>query len=438
MNEYLMLERDDLVDRMIVIAPNAYKEDWGLEAARFMPWVPFHVYESGRTKDADRFLRERNGPVWGMSINYEAFISDEGAAYIGKLITPRTLLVFDESIKLKNPTGLVSTRSVTYSGPAGFVRVMTGLPLVQGPQDLYQQLNVIRKLPGDNFFAFRNRYCKMGGFKRRKVVGIREDKAEDLQRLIASTAFVAKRKDWGKVTVPEFYSEKIPMMPDQQQAYRTMNQEMILALESGSLVTAEMIITKAMKLQQISSGFVIDDEGKAQPLMDTRKIPKLVRLREVLEEQIEGKVIIPFHFAYSVDALLKELADFNPATIRGDAWMKKAGRNATDEKARFNKDPNCRVIVVNITATKYGHDLSGTKGNQCGHMLFYENNYSLDDRTQIEMRNVTSEHDWVNVYIDFVSSRTDAAIVEALVKKLGIAEAIIGSYGLKMRDGVLK
>lgn len=108
--------------------------------------------------------------------------------------------------------------------------------------------------------------------------------------------------------------------------------------------------------------------------------------------------------------------------------MHKNGRDVTSEKARFNNDPSCRAIIVQTTAGKYGHDLSGIKGNRCSTMVFYENTYSLDDRQQIEMRNTSAFQDWTNVYLDFVSSPVERRAIDAHTKKESLVTAVLGAY----------
>ena len=43
-------------------------------------------------------------------------------------------------------------------------------------------------------------------------------------------------------------------------------------------------------------------------------------------------------------------------------------------------------MLLQADAGKYGHTLVGTPDDPCGTMLFFENTYSLDTRSQIEDR----------------------------------------------------
>jgi len=162
--------------------------------------------------------------------------------------------------------------------------------------------------------------------------------------------------------------------------------------------------------------------------VDPKKLPKLERLKEILSEEVPGKVVIPYHYSESGDLMLSELAAYNPAVIRSAEWMKSNGRDADSEKARFNGSKECRVILLQISAGKYGHDLSGVGGDRCATMVFYENTYSLDDRGQIEMRNTAAFQDWTNVYLDFVSSPVEMQAIKAHIQKEDMVTAVFGAY----------
>ena len=92
----------------------------------------------------------------------------------------------------------------------------------------------------------------------------------------------------------------------------------------------------------------------------------------------------------------------------------------SEQKARFNEDPHCRVILLQCDASKYGHTLLGgaTEADKCRTMIFYENSYSADTRDQIEDRihRRGQTGDYV-LYIDLSGSELDRRIVKALQRK---------------------
>lgn len=427
LNEFEMTVADYGFQNLIVFCPNTFKQGWVDEATKSGSSVPFGTFETSKHKDAVALSAASKGQ-FGIAINYESLQYDKAQQFLMDNVGPKTLLVADESIKIKNHESITTKVCLAISKQAGMTRLLSGLPMTQGPQDLYPQLRFIRQQNGVNPFAFRNRFCKMGGFKNKKIVGVNPDNADELSNIMASNAFVAKRKDWGTPTNPEYYVMTIPMAPEQQKHYKAIDKEFVTILDSGFEVSVDQVISKLMKMQQISSGFVYTENGEAEDLLDPKKIPKILRLVEFIEEEVEGKVIVPYHYSKSGDALLEALAKYNPAVIRSGGWMHKNGRDVTSEKARFNNDPSCRVIIVQTTAGKYGHDLSGIKGHRCSTMVFYENTYSLDDRQQIEMRNTSAFQDWTNVYLDFVSSPVERRAIDAHTKKESLVTAVLGAY----------
>jgi SNF2 family DNA or RNA helicase len=114
--------------------------------------------------------------------------------------------------------------------------------------------------------------------------------------------------------------------------------------------------------------------------------------------------------------LEEALRKWRPAWIKGG--MKPD--EVAEQKARFNEDPACRIILLQCDAAKYGHTLLGGPGedDRCRTMIFFENSYSADTRDQIEdrihRRGQTGES---VLYIDLSGSELDRSIVKALQRK---------------------
>lgn len=424
-NEFELFMSEYGMETLFIFSPNSYKVDWALEATKFGVSIPLYPYETSDYKSSLKFLKDNKGKC-GLVINYESLIYNQTKDLLEKHVNKTTVVAADESIKLKNPSSLTSKSALLLTKEAAFTRTLTGLPMTQGPQDLYTQLRFGRQLSGSNFYSFRNRFCKMGGFKNKKVVGPRNE--EELKEVLIKGAFVAKRKDWGRPTVPEYYDVMLSMHPVQARYYKEMDKDFITMLDSGQEITVDQVISKMMKLQQISSGFVYDETGVAIDLIDPTETPKVKKLLELLEDEIEGKVVIPYHYSKSGDVLREVLKQYEPAVIRSSQWMKKNELDANDEKSRFNTDPKCKVMIANIQNIKYGHFLAGNEKDRCSTMVFYENTYSLDDRSQVEMRNTAAEQDWTNVYLDFVSSPVEKNAIKALVAKENVVSAVLGAY----------
>jgi len=429
LNEFELFRQNHDFERLVVFSPNQYKEDWALEAEKYGSSVPLFPYYQTKLGKAQEAFRKAKGAL-GFVVNYEALQYDKTLQFLEEVLDERTLLVGDESISIKNRQSLFFKGAMRVRQMVKVTRIATGLPMSQGPTDFYAQGRFIGMYNGLNFFAYRGRYCVMGGFKGKQVKGIKNE--EQLQSEIEGSAFVAKRKDWGTQSGAEHYTVRLDMAPEQVGPYNEMNKDLITMVENqrGELeeISAEQVVGKLMKMQQISSGFVYNERGEAIDIMDPEKTPKLKSLLWMLENEIEGKVVVPFHYTKSGDLLMRVLEKYNPAYILSQQAMKKMGLDYVEEKARFNGDKNCRVVIGNLATMKYGHDLTGQEGDRCATMFFFENNYSLDNRTQVEARNTTAFQDWTNVYLDPYCSQVEKRAIEALTSKRSLVEAVLGAY----------
>ena len=194
-----------------------------------------------------------------------------------------------------------------------------------------------------------------------------------------------------------------------------MERQFLLEIAEG-IITVEVAIAKYAKLAQIQTGFIYDEDRIVHELVKPEDNPRLNLLRQILEEEAEGKVCIVYRHRAVLPILIKALVQYDPAWIKGG--MKPD--ETEEQKARFNADPHCRVILLQCDAAKYGHTLLGGSRDEdkCRTMIFFENSYSADTRDQIEdrihRRGQTGEY---VLYIDLSGSDLDRRIVKALQRK---------------------
>lgn len=428
LNEYLLFKRDHGVKAGFVLAPQRYKPTWALEAEKFGVDVPTHVFDSGRRKDFAKFMKDSKGE--GMVfVNYEALLyKDNMVLFHEWLAGTASMMIADESVIMKNYTGQYFTRAMLLSKETQVTRPLTGLPTPQGVHDLWAQLRFARALNGFDFFPFRGRFAKMGGFKGKQVKGVREENAEELDRLLEKHCFRGRRIDWGTKIENDNEIVTLSMSPEQQRAYDEMEEDFVMWLNEDEAVTAEQVITKRMKMQQIASGFIIDNEGQPRQIQAFEATPKYMDLRARLDTEIRGKTMVVGYYTQTLENLIEGLQHMKPAIIAGEKIMKKYGRNSDAEKARFNNDPECRVIVCQSQAVKYGHTLMGNPTDPCLDLCFFENDYSLDNRRQTEERpqgegQLGALHIW-----DYCSSSIETDIIGALQRKSDVADTIMKYY----------
>lgn len=428
LNEFGLLSRDYDCKFGVVVAPQQFKPEWADEADRFRLDRPTHVFNSGNRADAQRWV-DRNRKFGGLiAVNYEALLSDDTRAFLAEL-APGGLIAFDESVSIKGD-GKLSMKALELAKLFRWRRDLTGKPVVQGPHDLYMQLRMIGGLNGVNPVGFKKRYCKMGGFQGKQILGVADDKVEELHSILTAQSFMARRVNWlktpGSENVP---ARRIPMLDGQAKIYKRMEEDFIIELDREGfdplVIGADQIVTKLLKLQQIASGFVHDEWGTAHDLMPPSMNPKLQATVAMLRQEIDHKVIIFAHYKHSIRLLREALKEFNPACIVGDGQAKEFKIDVQVEKRRFNADRTCRVMIGQKQAIRYGHTLMGSPDDPCLSEIFYENNYSLNDRSQCEERpQGAGQVGQISIY-DFACAPIEAQIIEALQRKEDVSSVVM-------------
>jgi len=423
LTEFTQLVEEGQVTRLVVVCPNTFKSGWLDEITKQGVEVDPWVYESGG--DNVRFLGKRFEKPPVLIVNYEAIRRPNTQDYITKFVTGRkAMIVFDESIQLKNNRAEQTKAAIMLSRMFRYSRILSGKPITQGPHDLWGQMRSIGKLNGVNFWAFRNAYCRMGGYMNKKVIGAQNEEA--LGKLIDPHVFRATKDQWTDLPPKVYTFREVTMGPEQARQYRTMEQEFVTWLANDEFVTVDMAITRHIKLAQIQFGFIIDENEKLHELVAPENNPRINAIKETLSDELTGKMVVVYHHRYAGAVLLKELnaAGFNPTYIRGGMEPTEVAAN----RDMFNNHPQCRVICIQSTAGRYGHTLVGGRSpeNQCSTMMFAENTWSLDTRSQLEDRiHRIGQVGESCLYIDMVGSSLDRQIVRALQIKQSVFDAVM-------------
>lgn len=413
--DFLREKEAGQVDALVVVAPNSLLGNWASE-------VNYWPKDEHKLKVS---VWPNKEPADVYVLNYEAFSvgGATGIGFVAGLLDKhqgRVMLSLDESTQIKNYQSGRSKALLSLARSSNMQRLLSGAPLIQGPQDLWAQLKFIGALYKVNFFQFRNRYCQLGGYMGKQIVGPNKENAAELSALISTCAFRAKKADWLDLPEKTYYTRPVKLSAPFLRTYKDMASELLLVM-GDSEVSADMAITLMLKLQQISSGFVIDDEGVTHRIDGPNA--KLNELLQIIDTEVDTKVVVPVYFRES-QAILTEAFDkagIKYARIVGGMTKEEI----ESEKKRFNEDASVRVVIAQTSSQKYGHTLLGTAEVPCHTTIFYENTFSLDDRLQMEDRNhrIGQKHG-VNC-IDLTCSPIEQKAVNALQAKESVAEVIV-------------
>jgi len=413
-------------DRSIVVCPNSFKSGWVEDAEKHGLPISQYVYQSGQSYHKAWASRPSNAPKQ-IIVNYEAIRSEETLRFLKEFSQGRKVFgIFDESIQISTFNSAQTKAAIELSKEAlTYSRILSGKPIKQGPHDLWSQMRAIKQLNGREYYPFKTAFCRMGGFKNKQVLGAQNE--DFLSALIEPHVFRATKADWTDLPPKTYTAREYKLSPEMKSMYDSMYHDFVLWLNSSEVVTVDAAITKYIKLSQIQCGWIYDEDGKIRTLVPDERNPRLKLLLDTIDTEVSGKAAVVYHHKPVFDQLLRALG--GPTVC---AWIRGGMSPAeiTEQKRRFNEDREVRYILLQDDASKYGHTLLGIPeaGRMCYTMLFYENNYSLDTRSQIEDR--IHRHGQAAdsvLYLDLVGTPLDRDCVRALQRKESIFQAVFAN-----------
>ena len=310
--------------------------------------------------------------------------------------------------------------------------ILTGTPILNSSQDVFMQFRILDRGEtfGKNFYTFRHTYFEDENARRKGTQGYypkwipKPFSFDELQGKISRKALRVLKSEC--LDLPPLIRQQVytEMNTEQKRMYKEMMNDYITWLKDNKdqprAVLAQLAVTKALRLQQIVTGFASDEEGKLHRL---NSVPRLKVLEELLVDLTPGnKVIVwaTFKENYKMIAELCDKIGIKYREIHGDISHNQRQINMND----FRKDPEVRVMIANQSAGGTGINLI-----EASYSIYYSKGFKLEDDLQSEARNYrggSEIHDKVT-RIDIVAKGTvDELIAEALQNKQNIADRILG------------
>lgn len=345
------------------------------------------------------------------------------------------VLVCDESQRIKNPQGKRAKAVLPLADVAKYRFILTGTPILNSPMDVFMQWRVLDqgRTFGKNFFAFRATYFEdanarwAGKHNYFPKWQPRPDTYARFQVLIEQTSLRVLKKDCLDLPPMVRTEIEVPLSSEQTKMYRQMYNDYIAFCEKETAegrprtVTAQLAITKALRLQQIVCGFVPVEQTEDTYVIEDN--PRIKALEELLEDIcVEGKhkVIVWATFRQNykqIEELCKKLK-LKCAGIYGGLTK----NEVQDNIEAFTKG-DAQVMIANQKAGGVGINLV-----EASYSIYYSKSFSLEDDLQSEARNYrggSQMHERVT-RIDLVSRGTiDELINTALANKQDISTNIL-------------
>lgn len=318
----------------------------------------------------------------------------------------------------------------------GTIFGLTGTLIANSIEDVWMQFRFLDggKRFGTSFWQFRPRYMidmnagwnPNPGQRRFSKWVPRQDMFEELNDKISSISTRVTKEDCLQDLPPLVRTtRKVEMSPEQKRLYKQMEKDFIAILNNAEAnhepraAVATLAVTKGAKLNQIASGFVIDEYGEPYVI---KKNPKLEVTKDLLTELTPNHKVILW-CSYKVN--YKQLGDLCDSMEL--PWVLIKGGQSAEERheavTAFQTDEKVRVIIANRGAGGTGINLTAAS-----YSIVFSRNFSLTEEKQSEARNHrggSQIHSKITK-IDLVAQETiEFTVLQALRNKQKVADAVV-------------
>ena len=429
--------------RTLIVGPLVTVGNWKNEWAMYsnIPSNKVHALDQATSKKKVEYLLDNmssdnktlteDGII---IVNYESIIQPDLAELIYEW--KPEVIIMDEFHRCKSIKSKRTKVMKVLCERAKYKTFLSGTPILNNALDIFAPFLLLDKGEtfGTNQFVFQSHYMRDANASWKGRTGYfpkwvnKPETFEELNRKVYSKSLRVKTEEC--IDLPELIEQQyeVSLSTKQKKMYNELVKEYITFLDEQEAngvkptVTAQLAMVKALRLMQVTSGFVQDDLGNIHEIEDN---PRLEYLEDLLEDiVVEGgnKCIVWCCFIHNYK-MLQKLCDklkIKYTMLTGS----QSGAEKTESVEKFQNDPSVKVMIANKASGGIGVNLTAAN-----YSITYSRNYSLEQELQANARNYRGGskelHDKI-IRIDLLAKGTvDELAFQALRSKQMISELII-------------
>jgi SNF2 family DNA or RNA helicase len=458
------------IKQALVVCPKSVISGWEEQIGMFSDLT--HIALVGTKAERLKRLKQKRDVY---IINYEGTwrIEDE------LLAKGFNLVICDEAHKIKNPHSKQSKSCYKLGDHAEYRIALTGSPVLNSSMDAFGVMRFVdTTVFGESFYSFRNKYFKNVGAENSPIpIFVPRHNSDQIISDRMYTRAMRKLKD-ECMDLPEAVhlpDRVVTLSPEQDRAYRTMQEEMFAEIADGKTIKITHVLTKMMKLNQITSGWM-KDSGTGE-IIHFKTNPKFNELKEIIDEAGDQPTIIWAYYKADMKLITEHfgrcLKCKKPINSIKEARCPSCGveikyrcsevqgstkrRNAEIAKFRFSPEVRAEIRQKYIEAGKKAKEIREELGDllpdtaaseglnlqRATFAVFYSRNWSLKDWIQALARNHRKGQDKRVTYVSLVAQTAggditvDQRIAEALNRKEDLSKRV-NKDDLKLLTGKFK
>ncbi len=406
--------KEGKIKRLLVVCPLSVVGVWQEEFEKFAVFpYSLTVLKGTLAKKKEQLKNLPGNGLQVVVVNYESAWRLEQEL----LIYNADLIIADEAHKLKENRTSQSKGMHHLGDKARYKMLLTGTVITNRELDVFSQYRFLNtQIFGTSFYAFRNRYFDMGGYGQHTPIFRKWMTGDFLQRMHSIAFRVTKAECLDLPAITEEI-RNVDLEDDAAKIYDSIEDESYAELDESEVTTAN-ILTRLLRLSQITGGFLTDDEGNINSISKA----KLDALSDIIDSTMaeDKKIVVMARFVPEMDAIqeMLEKKHIGCAVIRGGVKDRDA------EIRRFQYDDKCRVFLGQIAAAGLGITLTAAST-----MVFYSMDYSMSNFEQAKARiHRAGQKDNCHYIYLVCRSTVDRKVIRALSDKVNLAKLLVDDY----------
>ena len=405
------------IHKVLVVAPLSIVGVWDEEFQKFADFdYTLAVLAGTGSKKADTLRHMQGESLQVAVVNYESAwrLEKEIIAWNPDLV------IADEGHKIKTHNISASKVMHKIGAKSAYRLLLTGTVVTNKAIDVFSQYKFLNpSVFGGSFYVWRNRYFDMVGYGNHTPV-LKRTMEQELMKRLHSIAFRATKAEC--LDLPEMTDiiRYVDLEPAALRVYHDLVKDSYAEL-GQSEVTVTNILTRLLRLSQLTGGFIGDDESSTPQRISTAKQSAL---EDIIEDVLqEGKkLVIIARFVAEIKAICKLLnkRGINYSCIMGGV------KDREEQVSAFQNNSDTQVFVGQIATAGLGITLTAAST-----MVFFSLDYSMSNFEQAKARihRVGQKENCTYIYLT-ARGTVDEKVLESLRSKADLARTLVDNYRL--------
>jgi SNF2 family DNA or RNA helicase len=411
------LANESKIRKILIVCPLSVVGVWQEEFLKFANFDYELAILKGGTDHKIQILRSLNGENLQVAVvNYESIRRLEKEI----MHWNPDFIICDEAHKIKCHKIAASKSLHRLGAKAKYRLILTGTLVTNKAIDVFSPYKFLNpSIFGNSFYSFRNRYFDMIGYGNHTPI-LKKSMESELKEKIHDIAFRATKAQCLDLPETQEITRFVELELSAMNTYKKLVKDSFAELSKGE-ITITNVLTKILRLSQLTGGFLSNDKDfKVQKISNA----KLQALDDIIENVLESnqKLVVIVRFIPEIKAICKllEKKKIKFSLITGEV------KNRAEEIEKFQNNPEIKVFVGQIATAGLGITLTASST-----MVFYSLDYSMSNFEQAQGRihRVGQKQNCTYIYL-IARNTIDEKVLQALKDKSNLAKSLIDDYRL--------